>query len=195
MQGGTVRFLLVAAVLFGSCLPVLATGCGGSAEGGETTAPAAGGSRMVAGGNHIDRTACEALRRTLTGELGRPVQAKPRLKPLRFTECQLRSALGLVVVYLDATIPVRKRYLVRIHDAKVQARDAGKQVEPVAGIGEGRGGQPGAYWLPTATSSLYAYRKDGWMTLLYGLEGESNSQRRAGAVALAKRTFELTDGT
>lgn len=148
--------------------------------------------KLAPGGKSISRADCLELRDFLARTRHRTVHAHSRPIPLRFTECQLRSNLGLIVVYLDATVPVRKRYLSRIDGIKAGAEDAADRLHPVPALGESSNGESGAYWVPKI-STMYAYRKDGWLTLLYSVEDESNSQRRARASALARRTLELTE--
>jgi hypothetical protein len=98
----------------------------------------------------------------------------------------------LVVVYLDATVPVRRRYLSRIDGIRRSAVGPRSRLQPVGDLGEGLDGEAGAYWLPSV-SSLYAYRGEGWMTVLYPLRGESDLQRRRGAIRLGLRMSELAD--
>jgi hypothetical protein len=142
-------------------------------------------------GRHISRATCFALRGFLSREMGREVRDEARPQPQRFSQCNLRSSLGLVIVYMDSTIPVRKRYLSRVDGIKAGAHAPAGRLRPVHDLGEGIGGEPGAYWL-ASVSSLYAYSKDGWLTLLFSVKGWSNSRRRAVAVALARRSMELT---
>jgi hypothetical protein len=129
-------------------------------------------------------------------DLGRRLQTKvhpePSPAPKAFLQCGLRSNSGLVVVYLDATAPVRGRYLSRIDGIRQDAGGPANDLRPIADLGEGLDGEAGAYWLPSI-SSLYAYRADGWMTVLYPVRGQSGSERRDGAVALGRRAFALTD--
>jgi hypothetical protein len=98
-----------------------------------------------------------------------------------------------VVVYLDATVPVRGRYLERVDGAKNSSEGPADRLRPVEGVGEAINGEPGAYWLPSFRS-LYAYRRDGWLTLLYTVEDESDAQKRAWATDLARTALALTEG-
>jgi hypothetical protein len=173
----------------------LAAGCGGSNDGATAEASKEGPAepRLVAGGHYITAPDCRELARYYAKLLGEPVQANPRPMPKRFSECSLRGKKGLTVIYLDATTPVRKRYLKRIHGSEAGAQKPSQTLQPVAGLGQAREGEPGGYWLPIM-DSLYVYRADGWMTLLNGLESIPDKQRRSLAEALARRTFELTAG-
>jgi hypothetical protein len=142
-------------------------------------------------GRHLNRGDCLRLGRELRHQLGVPVHAQPRLRPLRFTQCSLRSRRGLVVVYLDSTIPIRGRYLKRIDGDMESGGRADDHLQAIEGVGEGVEGEPGAFWLPSFRS-LYAYRRDGWLTLLYSVGDESDAQKRAGATALARIALLLT---
>jgi len=200
MRGKEMKAISTIAVLL--AMAAFGGGCGGgsSASEDESTAAASGQESIrgegklvqVEDGASISRETCIALKQTLSQELGEPVEADPRPKPERFSECGLRPKKGgLVVVYIDSTVPVRGRYLSRVNGVRKTAENAETRLHPVNGLGEGLDGEKGAYWLPSI-SSLYSYDEAGWLTLLYTLENESNAELRAGAEALGKRTFELT---
>jgi hypothetical protein len=182
---------------------MIGAGCGGSSSSGtnteSTVKPASAQESIrgeghlveVEGGKSITRATCLKLREFLVEQIGEGVEARPRPKPERFSECDLETKQGLVVVYLDSTVPVRARYLTRVNGIRKGAENPNNSLHPIQGIGEGLNGEAGAYWLPSIYS-LYAYQPDGWMTLLYTREKETNAERRAGAEALARYAFELT---
>lgn len=193
----------VAIVTLSMALALVLSDCGGSSTstGGSTNGESASQEKsspwqgklvQVEGGKSLSREDCVALKQALSREAGESVEAAPRPKPERFSECQLRTKNGLVVVYIDSTVPVRGRYLSRVNGIRKGAKNAETRLHPVNGLGEGLDGEKGAYWLPSI-SSLYSYQADGWLTLLYTLENQSNAEKRAGAEALAERTFELTE--
>lgn len=197
MRGRGKKEVATSAVLL-VALAALLGGCGGSSTTTGSTEESvkknANGEYklvQVEGGKSISRETCLKLQKGLEGELREAVEPSPRPNPPRFSECGLRTKNGLIVVYIDSTVPVRERYLSRVDGIRKGAKNAETRLHPVGGLGEGLEGESGAYWLPSI-NSLYAYEPDGWLTLLYTQENQTNAERRAGAEALAHRTFELT---
>lgn len=185
MQGR--RVVLAAVTLVALATGVGLSGCGGSSDSSSSASSTASAKSSAL---FITKQNCRELHDFLEKDLGRKVSTEPQPTP-PFSLCDLRIKEGLVVVYLDATPSVEKRYQSRISILRKGASKPSLAPKPINGLGEPDGNLAGAYWSP-GLHSAYAHRTSGWFTVFYPVE-ESGHERRAGAIRLLREALEITE--
>jgi len=183
--------LALALVLTGA---LALSGCGGDAS----TSPTGPSQRYF--GDHpgqqatdlrISSSDCRELAAAVARRARRPVERESEPTPPN-SRCQIGGGGIRVSVTLDAGYAARQRYSNRMAEqVQFNAADPVKVPHAVPQVGDRSAYNHYASWIP-AYSTLYAVRGNRWLTLSYSAPGETRSERRAAAAALARRAFTLT---
>jgi hypothetical protein len=184
--------------LLPALLAIAAVTLGGCGSGGDPSTSTGVSHRYFgdhpgqqATGLRISASDCRELAAAVASRVRRPLRHQSEPTPPN-SRCEIEGGDIRVSITLDAGYAARQRYSNRMAEqVQFNASDPSKVPHAVAKVGDRSAYNHYASWIP-AYSTLYAVRRNRWLTLSYSATGTTRPQRLAAAAALARRAFSLT---